>query len=423
MAKSTTSTKVRSSAALAAAAAMVAAAGCSSSGSTSNGGETGATAGGNKTITVGLLTDQTGPAASGNKTSVDGVKAGTYYAARNGYTVKYVVADTQTSPTGVTTAAKKLVTQDHVSAVLSVSSLTLLAAPYLTARGIPVIGAGEDGPEWTTAKNMFSVFGALNTTKVATTFGEYLKSQGVTSYGGLGYAVSPVSAESVKGDAASAEAAGIKIGYLNANFPFGSTNVAPVAIAMKNAGVDSFTAATDPNTAFSLITELKNQGVDLKASMLATGYGSDLTQAGAGALAAAQNVNFVMTTEPFAMNTAATQQMSKDMKSAGVPVDQPTYGQYAGYLSVGLLVQALQGSGGSTSSAKLIDSLSNIHDWNGVGLFGDQKVDINNRTDFVAGPNNCMWVAKLEGKTFTAVKSASPICGKLIPGKTVSSSS
>ena len=122
-----------------------------------------------------------------------------------------------------------------------------------------------------------------------------MKSQGVTNLGALGYGVSPVSAETAKGDAASAKHAGLKVGYLNANFPFGSTNVAPVAIDMKNDGVDGFTAATDPNTAFSLITALKNQGVDIKASVLATGYGSDLTQAGPGALEAAQNVNFVMT--------------------------------------------------------------------------------------------------------------------------------
>jgi Periplasmic binding protein len=133
-----------------------------------------------------------------------------------------------------------------------------------------VVAVGEDGPEWLTAKNMFSVFGALNTTKVATTFGQFMNSQGVTNLGELGYGVSPVSAESAKGDAASAETAGITVGYLNANFPFGSTNVAPVAIAMNAGGVNGFTASTDPNTAFLLITALKQQGVTLQASLLAT---------------------------------------------------------------------------------------------------------------------------------------------------------
>ena len=279
--------KIRYRGRLAAAAAVaLTAAACSSSGSSSTGEPSGATAGaGQKSFTVGLLTDLTGPAASGNKSSIGGVKAGTYYAARNGWKIKYVVADTASNPANTLAVAQKLVTQDHVGAVLSVSSLTLLAANYLTARGVPVVGVASDGPEWLTAKNMFSVFGALDTTKVATSFGEVLKRQGVTNLGSLGYAISPVSSESTKDAAASAQHAGIKVGYLNANFPFGSTNVAPVAVAMKSAGVDGFTASTDPNTAFSLITALKAQGVQLKASVLATGYGSDLLQAGPGALA------------------------------------------------------------------------------------------------------------------------------------------
>ena len=399
------------------------AAGCSSSESTSNSGASGATAATEKTFTVGLLTDLSGPAASANVTSVDGVKAGTYYASRNGYKIKYVVADTATNPVTATAAARKLVTQDHVGAVIAVSALTRLAAPYLTAQGIPVVGIAADGPEWLTAKNMFSVFGALNTTKVATTFGDFMKSRGVTTFGGLGYGVSPVSAENAKGNAASAKAVGIKVGYLNANFPFGSTDVGPVTLDMKTAGVDGFTASTDPNTAFALISGLKQQGVTLKAALLAAGYGSDLTQAGPRALAEAQNVYFVLPAEPFAMQTAATKQMTADLKSAGIDTSQATTGQYAGYLSMVLLVRALNGAGPEPSNASMVQSLTNVHDWNGAGLLGDQKVDINNRTDFVAGPNNCFWATKLEGKEFTPVAGQTPICGQVVPGVTVSSSS
>lgn len=241
-------------------ASVLLAAGCSSS---KSGGSPGASSGGassggaNKSVTIGVLTDVTGPAASGNKTAVHGVQAGTYYAARNGYRIKYVVGDTATNPTTTLSVAQKLVTQDKVSAVVAVSALTFAAANYLTARGIPVVGAGQDGPEWLTAKNMFSVFGALDTTKVATTTGTFFKMQGVTNLGAIGYSVSPISSEAAKASAESAKQAGIKVGYLNARFPFGSTNVAPVALAMKAAGVNGFTATVDPNTSFALISALR----------------------------------------------------------------------------------------------------------------------------------------------------------------------
>jgi branched-chain amino acid transport system substrate-binding protein len=71
-----------------------------------------------------VFADITGPAASGNKTVEAGVKAGTYYAARNGYKVKYVVGDTATNPTTALSVAQKFVTQDHVLAVIASSAIT-----------------------------------------------------------------------------------------------------------------------------------------------------------------------------------------------------------------------------------------------------------------------------------------------------------
>jgi ABC-type branched-subunit amino acid transport system substrate-binding protein len=131
--------------AAAAACSMVLAAGCGSSSSGSSGGAASGSA--TQTVTVGVLADITGLAASGNKTITDGVKAGTYYASRNGYTVKYVVADTATNPTTALAAARKLVTQDHVLAVIAASALLLTTSNYLTAQNVPVIGVASDGPE------------------------------------------------------------------------------------------------------------------------------------------------------------------------------------------------------------------------------------------------------------------------------------
>src|SRR4051812_29402121 len=305
-------------------AALLVAAGCSSSGggggssasSTPAGGGSSTAAGPLKTVTIGLLQDSTGPAASGNKTAVDGVKAGVVYAQRNGYKIKYVVGDTATNPSTALAAAQKFVTRDHVDAVIAHSAITFAAAPYLTQHKVPVIGAAEDGPEWITAMNMFGVFGAIHTTKVADTTGKLFKLLGVSTVGAIGYSISPSSSEAAKAAIASAKSQGLKEGYLNAAFPFGSTNVEPVALAMKKANVDGFTAATDPNTAFALITSLRNAGANVKAALLATGYGGDVLQAGPGALQAAQNGYFTVGDEPMEMQTAATKQIAAGLTSA-----------------------------------------------------------------------------------------------------------
>ena len=410
---------------IAASAVVAIAAACSggSGGSSGNTGASGSASSGGgslKTVTVGLLTDVTGLAASGNKLSEVGVKGGVVYAQRNGYRIKYIVADTGTNPTNALAGARKLVTQDHVDAVIAHSAIAFAAAPYLTSQKIPVVGVAEDGPEWTTSTNMFSVWGAIHTEKVTTTIGQFFKNLGVTTVGALGYDISPTSAESAKATGVSAEAAGLKVGYINAKFPFGSTNVAPVALAMKKAGVDGLTTATDPNTAYALIGALRNIGHEPKAVVLASGYGGDVLQAGPGALKNAQNVYYTLQWQPVEMKTAATKQFQADLAAAGY-TQEPTLAIYGGYLSVALLVKALKAANGATDSASLLTALSGIHDWDSAGMFPPGKtMDINDRKNIAAGVDNCLYAVKLVGSTFELVKGADPLCGDVIKGKTVS---
>jgi ABC-type branched-subunit amino acid transport system substrate-binding protein len=405
---------VRTSGAIAAVALLTVAAACSSSGSTGGGGS-----GGTPTVTIGVLTDVTGLAASGNKTTVDGVAAGVVYAARNGVNVKYVIGDTATNPTQVLAVARKLVTQDRVAAVVAVSALTQSAATYLTSRHIPVVGAAQDGPEWQTATNMFAVTGAIDETKVTSTYGLFFSDHGVTTVGSLGYGASPLSAQSARSFAASSAHAGLKVGFINANFPFGSTNVAPVAIQMKNANVDGLSSSTDPNTAFALIESLRQYGVGIKVALLPTGYGGDTLQAGAGTLKEAQNVYFAMQYETMEMKTAATQQFASDLKAAGITVPA-SLATYHGYVSVGLLARAVKAAKGNVNSAGIQTALEGIHDWDALGLFGGRTIDINDRASNPGGTDACMWAAKLVGTEFHAVAGADPLCGKVIPGLRVS---
>jgi branched-chain amino acid transport system substrate-binding protein len=393
--------------------------GSSSTTAGSTGGTVGSHAGSGGSLTIGVLGDFTGEAASGNKTYINGINAGLQLAKREGWNIKVVQADTATSPATALSAAQKLVTQDNVPIVLTQSAIAFAAAPYLKQKNIPVIGVAEDAAEWATDLNMFPIGGALHITAVTTTFGLLLKQLGVTNLGTLGYGISPSSADSAIGAGKSAVAAGLKNGYVNANFPFGSTNVAPVAIAMKSAGADAFYASVDPNTSFALIDALRQEGVPLKAAVLPDGYGADTLQAGPGALQSAQNVYFTLGYEPAEMNTSATKQLVSDLAASGT-TGVPTYGEYNGYASIGLLLQALQATGSTPTAASLQTALSNIHSWGALGLWGGRTIDINDRTN-VLMTSLCSWVTKLVGNNFELVPNATPICGTLIPGVTAGS--
>jgi ABC-type branched-subunit amino acid transport system substrate-binding protein len=407
---------------VAAAALLVLGAGCSSSKSSTSAGSTASgsaagSSGGGKSITVGVLTDVTGLAASGNKTSIQGVQAGVAYAKDQGYNIHYVVGDTTSSPAGALTAAQTLVDQDHVDAVVAVSAVAFGGAPFLTQHHIPVVGLQEDGPEWTTSLNMFSEGGIIRTNLVPTVYGDFFKMEGVTTVGTIGYSISPSSSEYAKGVADSAKHAGLKVGYVNANFPFGSTNVEPIAIAMKNAGVDGVYAPIDPNTAFALVTALRQLGANVKVALFPTGYGGDLTQAGPNASQVAQGVYFTIPVEPVELHTSATQLFQKYSQAAGI-AGEPTEASYDGWGSIGLLVQALRGAGSHPTSSSLLTALSNIHSWTNLGLWAGKSLDLNDRTNtqIAGGPGNCAYMVKYSGSAFQLVPGADPICGTIIPG-------
>jgi ABC-type branched-subunit amino acid transport system substrate-binding protein len=371
-------------------------------------------------LKIGILLDETGLAASGNKTADLGVKAGIAAAKARGYDLSYVAADTATSPTGALAATHKLVDQDHVDVVIANSALAFAGASYMTQKGVPVIGLPEDGPEWQTAMNMFPVTGAIHTDKAATTAGKIFHLIGATNIGSLGYQISPTSSQSAKGAAASAQKVGLKVGYLNAAFPFGSTNVDPVAIAMKDKGVDGVSLSVDPNTSFALIDSLKAHGDNLKAAYLAVGYGGDLVQAGPKTLQSAQGVYFSTPYVPVEMHTKATKTFQRYLRQVGVTTD-PTLAEYNGYVSVLLLLDGLKAAGSKTpSQAKLIEALSGITKFDAEGLFGAHPANPNDRDNVVYGPDNCIYLTKFSGKGFDLVKGATPICGEVIPGVKIS---
>jgi ABC-type branched-subunit amino acid transport system substrate-binding protein len=403
---------------------VLVAAGCSSSSkSTGSAAPVGSArkSGSTPTVTIGVLADLTGPAAGIENTVIDGIKAGVGRATQEGYNIRYVSADAATSPTGALIAAQRLVEKDHVFAVFGLSALTFAASKYLTSKGMPVIGAASDGPEWTTSSNMFPLQGAADYSRVFNTIPLFWKMQGATNLAALGYGITPSSSLSTKAAAAGAQSVGLKVGYLNANFPFGSTNVGPAAIAIKSSGADALYAGVVTSTSFALINALRQNNAPMKAEVLPVGYGGDLFAGGEAGLAAANGVFFTVGFEPVEMHTAATEQFQNDLRTyAGVTGD-PTSGEYVGYLAVDALVAGLKAGGGHPTQSSFINAMHGIANYNGAGLYGNHSVSFGMAgRGLTQGADNCLWFTKFNGKSFELVAGADPLCGSLIPDKTVS---
>ena len=368
------------------------------------------------TYTVGLFADLSGPAAATTKNLPDSVKAGISLAASEGYNIKYVTADTQSTAAGALAAAKKLVEQDKVFAVLAISSFTQAVAPYLTSKNVPVVGAAIDSTEWSTSSNMFSVFGYPIYTKVETTPALFFQKEGATNIAVLGFGASPASSLTAKSTAIAAQSIGLKVGYQNTQFPFGDTNVAPEILAMKNAGVNGFTALMDQATNFALLSEAKQQGLILKVPLLYAGYGNDLALAGPNAASLAQNAYFTSVYEPIEMNDAATQKFQAALKSVGADTNPGTT-EYYGYLSVDAVVQGLKAAGANPTPAAFTTAMLGITNYNAAGLWGTHTLSfaMSARNLGGQGADNCYWYTQYQGTSFHVVSGAAPLCGTILP--------
>jgi len=379
----------------------------SSTGTGGSGGGGTSTTGG--TIKIGVITDTTGVAASGYVTTEKGIKA--YVDATNaaggvnGQKLAYVMADSLSTPAGTLTAAQKLVQTDRVFAIVSVTSDMYGAEPYLLKAGIPVVGTGFDGPEWIVPSNtnMINVEGTGSPSTAYTTTGVYMKALGVTKCGAVGYIESPSASQSAYAAVKSCESQGIADGFVD-NVSFGSTDMAPVALAMKQKGVDGIQMNTVPNTGFALAAALRQQGVKPKAFVLATGYGGDLLSS-SSAVAGAQGFQFSSTGQPVEMNTPATQTLVKNLAAVGEN-RTPTFAEQTAYISMAGVVRGLKDAGAGASQAAFLTAMKKVNDFDADGLLAPEKINFGSHDP----AQSCSWLVTLTGTKFVPLPNI-PFCG------------
>ena len=104
-----------------------------------------------------------------------------------------------------------------------------------------------------------------------------MKKLGAKKVAAIGYGASPSSSETAKAvENFGAPAVGLEGVYLNNTLEFGSTDVGPIVLGIKNSGADAVYLPLDSNTNFAIVQALQQNGVKTKANVLATGYSQDL---------------------------------------------------------------------------------------------------------------------------------------------------
>jgi ABC-type branched-subunit amino acid transport system substrate-binding protein len=391
-------------------------AGCGSDDEAEGGSGGGSTeGGGGGTVRVGVLTSLSGPAGTTYAGSPDAVQARlTAYEEQGGECAdavdfEVVEGDDASSPQGALAAAQKLVQQDDVFGIVTVSSFFYGVSQFLSTQApdVAVAGVPFDGsPDWnTTDDNLFNAGPVPDYDTVFTTGGEYMASQGGTVVAGLAFA-SPSAQQGLEVALQSSEAAGLERGYVNDSIPFGSTDVGAIVLGIIDSGADVLTVAITPDTAFAVIAGLKQANYELKAIVLPAGYGNDLLQS-APAVQLGQGTSFQVGFTPIEQGGEGADLLSQTLIDEGLSDSGiPGFAQSSSWLATDLLLHGLEEAGCDASQADVVAALQEDSDWDAGGLYPN-PVD---QTD-PSYDEQCLFYVKLDGEAFVPVDDAAPLCG------------
>ena len=340
----------------------------------------------------------------------------------HGHKLVPLVLDDQTNPSSIATVVQEA--DSKAFGIVSQSPLFFLAAKYPNQAGVPVTGSYDDGPEWGTQPytNMFAADEGSVDPKypVNTQIGNFLKAHGGTVLGSYGYGISPSSSRAAIATADSFQHAGGTTGVLNTTVPFGSVDFTSIALVAKQKGINAMVPAMDANSNYALAQALHQAGVNLKATLYATGYEPDVINS--PSWSTLQGAYFLAPFRPWSLPNAGTQQMQAAMEKYAhfTKTQFPTFGQYEAWAGADLMIKGLEMAGSNPTQANVIKDLRGLKSYNVNGLLPES---INYSTIFGHDPpKTCAWVMQAEKTGFKLV-SPTPTCGTDLPGTQTASAS
>ena len=378
-----------------------------------------------KSVKIGYITSQTGFAGStfqnadkGCKARIERENAG---GGVNGRKIEVAYVDDQSSQN--LTAVQDLVQNQHVLMVVNNSPFANNGYRFLLEQGVPMIGGGYDGVYYGDPgnENIISALGnVVNVNGVSyDLLPKVMKKMGAKKVAALAYGISASSTAAAQNlQKLAVPKVGLDAVYTNTTLDFGTTDVGPVVLGMKNAGADAVYLPLVANSNFAVVQGLQQNGVPMKSEVLATGYGQDLLDQPA-AKTFGPEVVLQTAFAPVELKTKATKQFRSDLKKYTGYTGIPDFGIYTGYMSCDLAILGLKNAGNPPTRAAFAPNLRKVGTYDGAGL-SCQPIDISAATFGKAAPTNCGWFVQVKnGKFVTFPANGKPWTGKLIESSTV----
>jgi branched-chain amino acid transport system substrate-binding protein len=375
-----------------------------------------------KDVTFGFIFSGTGVASStflnSDKACQARVDAANRDGGVNGRKIKVEIVDDKSSGANLT-AAKDLVENRHVFAVVNNSSFAFLSYRYLLDSGTPMIGGGFDGTYYGDKgnENILSALGntAPFTGLAYTNVAKIMKDLGATKSAALSYGASPSSVASAKTlQEYAVPAVGMKAVYTNTSVDFGSTDVGPLVLGIKNSGADAAYMPMVASSNLAVVDGLAQNGVDMKANILMTGYGQALLDS-PSAKNLKSNTAFLQTYKPIEVKDASTKQFVANLKKAGID-GVPDYGDYTGYITCDMLITGLQQMGKNVNHQDFATKFRAMGDYDAAGL-NCSSYPVGLDTFGKYAENGCIYGVQVKNGKFVVMNKGKPVPGKLVGSK------
>jgi branched-chain amino acid transport system substrate-binding protein len=371
-------------------------------------------------VKIGYISSQTGVAAATHKNAHKScqarVDAQNAKGGVNGREIDLEVIDDTSSGANLT-AAQDLVQNRKVFAVIDNSAFAFLSWRFLKENGVPMIGGGFDGSYYYDDGNEAIISGLGNSTPIPgltyDTVTRLMKKMGATKVAAVGYGASPSSSESAKAtETYAADAQGLEGVYLNNTLDFGGTDVGPVVLGIKNSGADGLYLPLDSDTNFAIVQGLQQNGVKMKANVLATGYGQDLLDQ---PIAQTITTNDVMFSgyRPVELGGKAIKEFRKNLKKYADLTGVPDYGTYTGYIVCDMMIQGLEAAGNNPTRQGFVDGVRGLGKYDAAGLTC-APIDLSTESYQTVSPTTCTWFVTVKDGKFNVLNKGKPLSGKLV---------
>ena len=245
---------------------------------------------------------------------------------------------------------------------------------YLKDAGVPLIGGGFDGTYYSEKgnENIINAGGngsprrPASSSPTAPTWRRSSAPRRSARWATACRRRRPASAKDTQKYAA--PASGLKPVYLNTAVDFGSTDVGPIVLGLKNAGADAVYLPLDGNTNLAIAQGLQQNGVPMKAVLMASGYGQAMLDSPiTKTLNSADIVSQIYKPAELTKDPAVKKFRADLKKYAGI-TGVPDYGAYTGYIACDMAITGLQQAGKNPTGQGFIDGLRKLGTYKAADL-------------------------------------------------------